>query len=97
VELEAELAVPGLVVLSDLFYPGWTATVLSAGETLPRPVFVIRTNRIMRGVWLPAGRHRITYVYRPAPFYVGAALSLLGWLAAGVFWAVGLYRAREAK
>jgi hypothetical protein len=106
-EIEAELTVPGLVVLSDLFAPGWTAEVLgsdSAGSaSLPGEAGrdrdsagVLRTNRIMRGVWLRAGRHRIIYTYRPTPFYVGATLSLLGWLGAAVC-GVRCWRATKEK
>lgn len=46
----------------------------------PRRVPVLRTNRVMRGVWLPEGRYRVQFVYRPASFRTGAALSGAAWL-----------------
>jgi uncharacterized membrane protein YfhO len=83
VTIDAELQQPGLLVVSDLFYPGWTAEVSSAdGRRMPAPI--LRTNRIMRGVVLPAGQHRITFVYRPPLFYAGAVISVAAWLALGV-------------
>ncbi len=77
VEIEATLAVPGLVVLSDLHAPGWSATAENDGQQ--RSVEILRTNRVCRGVLLPAGRHRIVMVYRPTRFYAGAWISVIGW------------------
>lgn len=87
VELEVNLASSGLLVLADQFYPGWQATVESAGQTRVAPI--VRTNRVLRGVALPAGRHRVTFRYRPWTLALGAAISLptmvglLAWAVAG--------------
>ena len=70
VEIEARLTAPGLLVLADSFYPGWTATV--DGE--PAPIFA--TNHLFRGVPLPAGTHRVVFRYRPVSVLAGAATSL---------------------
>lgn len=83
VEIEAQLYCPGLVVLADQFYPGWVLEVATDGGP-PRRWPVLRTNRVMRGAWLPAGRHRLIYRYRPGTFLVGATVSGLAWAA----WAV---------
>jgi hypothetical protein len=83
VEIEAELERPGLVVLCDQFYPGWRLEVETAGQGT-REAPILRTNRMMRGAWLPAGRHRLTYRYRPAAFLWGAWLSGLGWIGLGI-------------
>ncbi|MHC4403991.1 MAG: YfhO family protein [Planctomycetota bacterium] len=80
VEIEADLDAPGLVVLSDQFYPGWRLEVETDGEA-GRTVPILRTNRVMRGAWLPAGHHRLVYRFRPASFLWGAAVSGVGWLA----------------
>jgi hypothetical protein len=87
VEIEATLDRPGLLVLSDFYDSGWRAEImesdaasLRAGQNVP----VLRTNRIMRGIFLPAGTHRIQYVYRPRSFYVGAIVSIIGWAALGL-------------
>jgi len=79
VEIEARLDRPGLVVLADQFYPGWRLEVETLGRGA-REVPILRTNRVMRAAWLPAGRHRLCYRYRPASLLAGACLSLLGWL-----------------
>jgi len=80
VELEAHLNRPGLVVLCEQFYPGWRLEVESGGgdaEALP----ILRTNRVMRGALLPAGKHRLVWTYRPNSFRIGAAVSAASWLA----------------
>lgn len=77
VEIEAALVAPGLVVLADTFYSGWTATVDGA------PVPILATNHLFRGVPAPAGKHRIRFTYRPWSLALGAALSALTLLALG--------------
>jgi hypothetical protein len=85
VELTAVLRTPGLVVISDMHYPGWNLTVDG------RPAEILRTNRAMRGAALPAGTHRLVLRYDPPSFRLGIALSLTGLtaLAALVAWGLG--------
>ena len=69
--IEAELAAPGVVVIADTYYPGWTATV--DGE----PVAVFPADLLFRAVPVPAGRHTIELRYAPASFRWGITLCLL--------------------
>lgn len=73
----------GLLVLSDLHYPGWKATL--DGNDVP----VERVNYVMRGVRLPAGAHRVEFRYEPLSWRIGWIVSLLALLAlaATVLWA----------
>lgn len=73
VEIAAQLASPGLVVLADSYDPGWDLAVTTDG--VERPAEILRTNRVARGCWLPAGEHRLTYRYRPRSVVWGAAIS----------------------
>jgi hypothetical protein len=75
VELTAALRSPGLVVIADRDYPGWTLTVDG------RPAEILRTNRAMRGVTLPAGTHRLVFRYEPMSFRLGLGLSVAGLIA----------------
>jgi hypothetical protein len=75
VEVQAELTVPGLVVLADTFAPGWTARVDGV------PARILATNHLFRGVPAPAGVHRVRFEYRPRSLTLGAALSALALLA----------------
>ncbi len=62
----------GLVVLSDTYFPGWTATVDG------KPVGILEVYGALRGVVVEKGEHRIEMVYRPWSALVGGGLSLLG-------------------
>jgi hypothetical protein len=73
VVIEVETDRPGVVVLHDIFYPGWEVTV--DGERRP----VLRANLLFRGVEVSAGRHRIAFEFRPLSFdnLVAAAANLV--------------------
>jgi hypothetical protein len=61
---------PGVFVVKDSVYPGWTATV--DGERAE----VVRVNGLVRGVIVPTpGRHEVVMRYRPRSFTVGLALA----------------------
>jgi hypothetical protein len=70
VEIEAEARRPGLLVLTDTFFPGWRASVDGS------QVEVLRANGLFRAVPLPPGRHRVVFDYAPASLRRGAVLSL---------------------
>lgn len=78
-EIHVVLARPSLLVLADAYDPNWIATNVSTGESLD----VLRVNRVLRGVWLPAGEHRVMFAYRPTWLYVGGAISALVWFGCG--------------
>lgn len=86
VALEAVLDRPGLVILSDVYYPGWRLTIDGAEA----PVY--RANLMMRGAALPAGRHRLVYRYDPGSFRLGGRITLVGLTTLAV---LGLVFARD--
>lgn len=60
-----------LAVLSDAFYPGWTATVND------RPVPILRANGMFRAVAIPRGESRVVFRYAPVSFRLGLFLMLV--------------------
>ncbi|MFP6640154.1 MAG: YfhO family protein, partial [Myxococcota bacterium] len=72
VALEVELDAPGVVILSDSYYPGWRASV--DGEPVP----IYAANHLFRGVAVGAGVHEVRFLYEPSSVRIGAGLSLLG-------------------
>jgi hypothetical protein len=72
VDLTAVLRKPGLVVLADVYYPGWSLAVNG------RPASILRTNRAMRGVALAPGTHDLVFRYEPRSFHIGIVCSTLG-------------------
>ena len=58
-----------LLVLSDVHYPGWQASV--DGVTAP----LYRANFAFRAVPVPAGRHEVAFEYRSPAVRAGLAIS----------------------
>ena len=71
-ELDVTLETPGLVVLADVYYPGWELTI----DGKPAPIY--RVNRLMKGAGVAAGKHHLVYTYAPRSFQVGKVVSMLG-------------------
>jgi len=69
VELEVNIKEPGLLVLSDVMYPGWNVYV----DGVEQPI--ITANLIMRGVFLPEGNHRVVFVFKPVLLFIGLLFS----------------------
>jgi uncharacterized membrane protein YfhO len=60
---------PGVLVVTDLHYPGWIA------EEDGKKLDILRADGLFRAVALSAGSHRVTFRYRPLSVLVGAAIS----------------------
>jgi len=78
VVIDASMQCRGMVILSDNYDPGWSATVDG------RPARIWDAYTVVRGVEVEAGRHHIEMHYSPWSVKLGAAgfgLSLLGLLA----------------
>ena len=84
-ELTCEVSSPkgGLAVFSEVYYPGWTATVDG------QPAELGRVNYVLRALKIPAGRHEVVMTFRPATVtatetvaFVAIGLILLGLAAA---------------
>ncbi len=69
VALEVSAPVDGWLVLSDAWYPGWQARI--DGE----PAGIERADILFRAVAVPAGEHRVEFLYWPASFRLGCWLS----------------------
>lgn len=59
----------GLLVMSDIYYPGWRARV----DGTPQPIFEV--NGMARGILLSPGAHEITMAFQPRSFRIGAVIT----------------------
>ena len=67
VVIEAQSTRGGLLVLADMYYPGWRVTV----DGHERPI--LRANVMQRGVAVPPGTHRVAFEFRSASVRRGCA------------------------
>jgi hypothetical protein len=70
----------GLVVLNEIMFPGWQVEVDGKAAT------PVRANYLLRGVWVTAGAHAITWRFEPRHWRVlvgGYALAIMLVIAAG--------------
>ena len=71
IALQATADSPGLMVMSEMYYPGWRATVNG------KPTAVLRVDGGLRGIEVPRGQSRIELKYRPSILYLGGVLTLV--------------------
>lgn len=64
----------GLVVFSEVYYPGWVATI-DGQETE-----IGRANYILRAINVPAGKHEVVFTFRPQ------TVKATEGIAHGLFW-----------
>ena len=72
VSVEVSTVGGGMLVLSDLWYPGWRARIDNT------PAAVLRTDAALRGVIVPPGRHTVRFELVSLTRGAGMAASLLG-------------------
>lgn len=79
IELEADIAESGWLVLSEIWYPGWQATV----NGVARPVE--RANGLLRGIYLDQpGPQQVVLLYRPGSVIWGSRISTLAAVLLGL-------------
>jgi hypothetical protein len=75
VEIEAESDGDGLLVVTDSYWPGWTALIDGA------PVQIQRADAGLRAVRWPRGRHTVLMRYHPPEVRLGIKITAAGGLA----------------
>jgi Bacterial membrane protein YfhO len=95
VTISTQSPAAGVLILSDEAFPGWQAQVDGA------PVAILTVDYGLRGVYLPAGTHRVSFIYAPESFRLGAeitaaAILLVGMLV-GAHWLFGRRQARRRR
>jgi hypothetical protein len=90
VEVATDSPRDGFLVFSDTYRPGWSALV----DGSPSPM--LRAHAAFRAVRVPAGKHRVLFLYQPGSLHVGAAGSLLSLGILAAWPAVSWFRRRRS-
>ncbi len=88
ITVQADTETPGLLVFSEVWYPGWQARV--DGNDAP----VWRVEGVLRGVYVRAGSHTVELRYRPWTVWAGLATSGLTGLLLLAYAAIRPWRQR---
>ena len=60
IQLRVQVRDHGILVLNEMYYPGWTAHI--DGKSVP----VFKANYFMRAIAVPPGDHTVVFDYRPS-------------------------------
>jgi hypothetical protein len=75
IEIDSDVPSPRILVLSDVFFPGWKVLIDGVDEE------ILKVDYILRGAVIPGGKHRVVFIYDPQSFKIGAGISILAFLA----------------
>ena len=98
-ELHYDIASPkgGVAVFSEIYYPGWTATIDG------KEAEVARVNYVLRALKIPAGAHKVVMTFRPSSIttteaiaYTAIGLIILGMLTV-LLKECGVFRRKQTK
>lgn len=83
----------GIVVFSEIYYPGWTATIDG------KPADIARADYILRAMNVPAGKHTIEMRFDPQSLHIteGIAYGAMALLLVGVIILIWIYRKKYSK
>lgn len=83
----------GIVVFSEIYYPGWTATIDG------KPSDIARADYILRAMNVPAGKHTIEMRFDPQSLHIteGIAYGAMALLLVGVIILIWIYRKKYSE
>jgi hypothetical protein len=93
-QIRLKVAAPcrGFVVLADLFYPGWQATIDG------KDTRIYKANYAFRAVEVDAGTHEVVFAYRPVSLRVGVPVAILTALGLIVYFVcIGVQKLRARR
>jgi hypothetical protein len=82
VVIQVDAKQPGVLVLTDNYYPGWQATIDG------QPAEIYRVNGLVRGLFVKPGDREVEFYYFPASFKRGLGIAFFSLLVAVGLWAV---------
>ena len=79
------------LVLSEIWHPGWQATIDG------QPAALVRANGALMGLWVPPGAHQIAASFRPLHWEAALAVSIAAAVLMAAMLAVFALRAGRAR
>ncbi|OIO46388.1 MAG: hypothetical protein AUJ28_02720 [Parcubacteria group bacterium CG1_02_37_51] len=73
VEISTTASSAAKLILSDVYYPGWSVTI----DKKPGTIY---QSGIFRSVDLSEGKHVVSFTYFPKKFIIGAVISIINWI-----------------
>jgi hypothetical protein len=87
---ESDAKANAFAVFSEIYYPeGWNAYV--DGKLQPH----IEVNYVLRGMPLPAGKHKVEFKFEPSTYRTGNSLAMFGSIALLLLVGAGVYMHRR--
>src|SRR5207302_1569634 len=88
VEVDADVASPSILLVTDAWARGWRVAPLEGSSQ--KSYELMPANYALRAVALGRGKHRLRLEYAPLAFHVGAIVSVMAWatwiVAAVLLW-----------
>ncbi|MEE9572251.1 MAG: hypothetical protein V3W20_04315, partial [Candidatus Neomarinimicrobiota bacterium] len=92
IELKTTSQNAGFLVISEVYYPlRWKAKIDG------KPIEILETNGIIRGIEVPAGEHIVEFEYDRSVFHTGKLISFLSFILAISIVAFGLVKSKNIK
>lgn len=80
IKLDVKATCNGFLSSSEVYYPGWQATLDG------KSVNIYRSNTAFRSLFVPQGEHTVEYYFVPKSYYLGGMISFATLLALFVFY-----------
>lgn len=81
----------GVVVFSEVYYPGWTATVDG------QPAELGRVNYLLRALNVAPGKHKVELKFHPKSVATTETIAYIAYAILLILIALGVYRGRKKK
>ena len=70
IEIDINVTIPSMLVLTEVWYPGWKVFVDN------KQTKIYRVNYCQRGIWLDKGSHYVKLEFKPVAWRIGTGISL---------------------
>jgi uncharacterized membrane protein YfhO len=77
--VQTNLSSPGILVLSEIWYPGWKA------YDNGKPSEILRANYLLRGIYLDEGLHKVKFLYDPVSLKMGGSITIISLILISTF------------